>query len=147
MSKRKDRSEQAGGERKGPQFRVDEQWKKSVAQDRERATQDKKAESAPAQEEPAGKYPEPDFRVLLAGLYSQTLMALGEMEHPVTKKRAADMREAQYLVDTIDMLRTKTKGNLSPEEESYVNGLLHDLRMRYVNAVERERGKSQETGK
>ena len=82
-----------------------------------------------------GQYPEPDFRVFLAGLYTQTLISLGELKHPVTQKSEQDLPEAQYLIDTISMLRQKTQGNLSDEEQTYLDHLLHDLRMRYVSAA------------
>ncbi len=63
------------------------------------------------------------------------IMALGEVENPVTKEKGRDLSEAQYLIDTIDMLRLKTQGNLSSEEEGYLSSLLNDLRMRYVDTA------------
>ena len=71
----------------------------------------------------------------MAGLYAQTLVLLGEMENPATGRKAADIEEAAYMVDTIAMLQARTKGNLTPEEDAYVQNVLTDLRMRYVNAA------------
>jgi len=122
MAKSDDRQGQNDESEQG-KFRVDEDWKKSVAEERE-------------QKDGAADLPEPNFTILLAGLYSQTLMALGEIENPITKGRQPNLPEARYLVDTIGMLKEKTEGNLSEEEATYLNGLLHDLRMRYVAAVD-----------
>ena len=72
--------------------------------------------------------------MFLAGLYTQTLMALGLVESPVSGKKEARLEEAQYLIDTIKMLQEKTKGNLTQEESTYLENLLYDLRMRYIEA-------------
>ena len=82
-----------------------------------------------------GPPPEASFPVFLAGLYTQTLVALGEIENPLSGKAEANLPEAQYLIDIIVILQKKTSGNLTSEEESYLNALLHNLRMRYVEAA------------
>jgi len=38
-------------------------------------------------------------------------------------------------IDIIDMLKEKTKGNLTPEEENLIDNILYDLRMRYIREV------------
>ncbi len=155
VSEGQDRQEEAPQE---DSPRADEDWKKTVAEERERLREQKeepaRPEGEPAQEpseqpeagaetdeaaeadEPQPRrLPEPDFRTFLAGLYTQTLMALGEVEHPVTKEKCKALPEASFLIDTIDMLRDKTEGNLTSDEQGYLNALLHDLRMRYVEAT------------
>ncbi len=128
------REKQQPEEGKEPKLHVDKDWKKSVAEEREKLKEQEQKQRK-AQDAPSGQYPEPDLRVFMAGLYAQTLAALGESENPLTHKKEQSLPEAQYLIDTIDMLKRKTQGNLSAEEESYLAGLLHDLRMRYVDAV------------
>jgi len=136
-----EQKEQAAGEGKGPQFRVDEGWKQRVAEERERLKEQGRAEAASRPK----SYPKPDVRVFFAGLYTQTLMCLGEIENPATKQKEADLPEAEYLIDTIDMLRQKMQGNLSADEQQYLDGLLHDLRMRYVGAAARPAPQAQGT--
>lgn len=80
------------------------------------------------------RVPPPDLRSFLAGLYRQTLMLLGLIENPVTKRKEADLDQAQYLIDTLELLESKMKGNLDPEEKRYFDGILFDLRMRFVEA-------------
>jgi len=129
----KNRDEQ----QKEPELHVDEDWKKRVAEEKARL-REQEAQERPAQrraeEGEAEELVEPNFQVFLAGLYTQTLIALGEVESPVSGKKEKRLREAQYLIDTIDMLRRKTKGNLTAEESRYVDNLLYDLRMRYVES-------------
>lgn len=133
--------DQGGDEEGTPRFHVDEGWKESVAEERQRLREQEQPQKQPSQKQAeqtgAGHPDGADLRVFLAGLYTQTLMYLGEVENPMTKKVEQNLPEAQYLIDTIDMLRQKTQGNLSAEEEQYVGNLLHDLRMRYVGAVDR----------
>ena len=131
------------GNKEEAEPRVDEGWKKSVAEEQDRLKEQQKAR---AQDEASAKeVPEPDFRVFVAGLYTQTLMSLGEVENPLTHKSEKNLPEAQFLIDTIDMLKQKTEGNLSSEEESYLVSLLHDLRMRYVRAAGQPAEEEQET--
>jgi hypothetical protein len=113
-------------------FSVDEDWKKSVEEERKRLDQQEQQSTEQAAPE---RFPEPDFKVFLAGLYTQTLVALGGLEHPESHERAANLPEARYLIDTINMLKQKTQGNLTGDEDTYLSSLLHDLRMRYVNAL------------
>jgi hypothetical protein len=79
---------------------------------------------------------EPDFQTFLAGLYTQTLVSLGAVENPATGERKSDMSQAQYLIDTLGMIKEKTEGNLDQQEQQYLLSLLQDLRMRYVRSVE-----------
>ncbi|MFP4027486.1 MAG: DUF1844 domain-containing protein [Candidatus Brocadiia bacterium] len=120
------------------EFKVDEGWKESVAEERARIRE--KAKSEAKGEASAGAFPEPDFKVFMAGLYTQTMMALGELDADKgeDKTREVNLPEAEYLIDTIGMLREKTQGNLEKDERQYLDGLLNDLRMRFVSAVQKD---------
>lgn len=115
-------------------FRVDENWKKGVAE--EKAKTRGREEPPRARGEPAA--PQPTIEAFMAGLYTQTLIALGEVENPLTGKKETHAGEAAYVIDVIAMIQAKTQGNLTPEESSYVQRLLTDLRMRYVRVAEAE---------
>ena len=122
---------------KEPQVKADEDWKKSVAEEKERLRQQQGEAEQPVNG-PHPPLPEPDIRLFLAGLYTQTLICLGQIEHPATGEQEKNLPEAQYLIDTIAMLQQKTSGNLTPDEGDYVESILYDLRMRFVNATARE---------
>jgi len=117
---------------------VDEDWKKSVADEKrklkEQDEQTHRQQQEAEFEEPT-EFPEPSIQIFLAGLYTQTLVALGTIQNPLTGKQKTNAAEAAYLIDTIDMLREKTQGNLTPEEDAYMDHILYDLRMRYVTAT------------
>ena len=123
------------GKEEEPRVHVDQDWKKKVAEERERIREQEQEEQSQKQEQKrAEPLPEANLQVFLAGLYTQTLMALGLVESPVSGKKEAHLEEAQYLIDTIKMLEEKTKGNLTEEESRYLDNLLYDLRMRYIEA-------------
>jgi hypothetical protein len=81
--------------------------------------------------------PEPSFSAFLTFFFfQQTLMFLGEIPHPETQKVEKNLPMAKYLIDTLAMLKEKTKGNLTEEEGRQLDAFLAELRMRYVKCVE-----------
>jgi uncharacterized protein DUF1844 len=75
-----------------------------------------------------------DFSTFLVGLASSALIHLGEAPNPETGSQAKDLALARQTLDLLSLLREKTRGNLSTEEERLFEGLLTDLRLRYVDA-------------
>jgi len=82
--------------------------------------------------------PQIDFYTFIVSLGSSALIHLGDAPHPETgKAAAANLPLAQQTIDVLAMLREKTKGNLTGEEEQLFDHLLRDLRLRFV---ERSKG-------
>jgi hypothetical protein len=82
---------------------------------------------------------EANFGRLVEPFYVTALMQLGLMgqEGP---KRQVDIVGARQTIDTITLLHDKMKGNLSPEEENFIQTILYQLRLSYVdvsNAIAR----------
>jgi hypothetical protein len=73
-----------------------------------------------------------EFMEFLMGVASSAFIHLGLMEHPATGTRQVDLRSAQQSIEMLVMLREKTRGNLTREEESFFEDLLADLRMQFV---------------
>ena len=101
--------------------RVDESWKEAVGKEKENLKKE-------------GKFvpPEADFKFFVTTLALQASIALGEMPNPVTNKKEEDLAQAKFLIDTLGMLKDKTKGNLSGEESTLLENILYELRMQYV---------------
>jgi hypothetical protein len=87
--------------------------------------------STPADEE--RRMPEVSFNLHVFHLASQVGIALGETENPLSGERSVDLAVARFLIDTLAMLEEKTRGNRTPEEELYMQGVLTNLRMAYVS--------------
>jgi hypothetical protein len=73
------------------------------------------------------------FASFLMSIASNAASALGMMEHPVTGKREVDLELGKHWIDVLGMLQQKTRGNLLPQEQQILEGLLADLRMQYVS--------------
>ena len=64
---------------------------------------------------------------------SSVFVHLGEAPDPETgAPLPANLPLAQQTIDILDLLHEKTRGNLTPEEEKFMENLLTDLRLRYV---------------
>ena len=82
---------------------------------------------------PDEKKPTIDFYTFVLSLGSSAFVHLGDAPHPETGESvAANLALAKQTIDILDMLREKTRGNLTPEEERFMENLLTDLRLRYV---------------
>jgi hypothetical protein len=119
---------------------IDEDWKSQVEAEKEAIAREagSKREAKPADEQSEfGDPPMPpaSFDLLLSTLATEAMVALGAFPNPVTGKYQSHPNQAKYLIDTIAVLQEKTKGNLTPGESQAVEGLLHQLRMAYVEAT------------
>jgi hypothetical protein len=76
-----------------------------------------------------------DFTMLVLGLASTALIHLGVTPHPESGQTKRDLALARQSLDLLDLLREKTRGNLSKEEQAFFENLLADLRLRYVEAA------------
>jgi hypothetical protein len=82
----------------------------------------------------------PLFADFVMGLVSSAAMSLGMVEHPAAGQKVVDLPTAKQMIDLLGVLREKTRGNLSHEEEQIFEGSLTELRMRYVQLAGKTRG-------
>ncbi|RJX35473.1 MAG: DUF1844 domain-containing protein [Desulfurivibrio sp.] len=78
--------------------------------------------------------PEVTFSAFVMSLNTSALYLLGEIADPETGARKQDLVLAKHTIDTLNVLKEKTKGNLTEEEENMLGKFLYDLQMRYVKA-------------
>jgi hypothetical protein len=74
------------------------------------------------------------FERFLASLYMTAMVQLGLM-HEQGGQPQIDIIGARQTIDTISLLSEKTKGNLSPVEENFMQNSLYELRMAYVEVT------------
>ncbi len=74
------------------------------------------------------------FAQLVLQFQSAALIQLGLSENPQTKKNEKNLQQAKYFIDMLDMIQTKTSGNLSEEESKLLNKTVANLQMNFVNA-------------
>jgi hypothetical protein len=79
-------------------------------------------------------YPEIDFSTLIMSFASAAMISIGNIPDPVTGQINKNLSLAQQNISIISLLKEKTKGNLSKEEESLIESILYELRLSYVEA-------------
>lgn len=85
------------------------------------------------EEEKRDKFIPPlDITSLLVPFYTQALVKLGEINDPISKKTDLDLEYARRLIELIDLFKEKTKGNLTGEEENFVEGILYKLKSTFI---------------
>jgi uncharacterized protein DUF1844 len=77
---------------------------------------------------------EVSFDRFLASLYMTGMLQLGLM-HEQGGQPQLDLIGARQTIDTIALLAEKTKGNLTPKEENFLQNALYELRMAYVEVT------------
>jgi hypothetical protein len=97
-----------------------------------KAKEEFEQESRKGREEGRAPLPEVSFATFVFSLSSSALVHLGEIPEPESKRTQVDLTLAKQIIDTLGMLKEKTKGNLEPDEERLLTSVLYDLRMRFV---------------
>ncbi|MCU0406870.1 MAG: DUF1844 domain-containing protein [Ignavibacteriaceae bacterium] len=70
------------------------------------------------------------------------MMSMGKIKNPVTERIERNLEHAKIYIDTLDMLLAKTKGNLSEYEEKFLIETLKDLKLNYVDEVDKDKKKT-----
>lgn len=77
-----------------------------------------------------------EFFQLVSSLHSAAMLQMGKIINPLTGKIERNLELARNTIDLLGMLQTKTTGNLTTIEREYLDHVLHELRMNYVDEVE-----------
>ena len=77
--------------------------------------------------------PPATFQILVSTFATQAAVCLGQLDNPVTNKREVNLPQAKFAIDLLDILTSKTKGNLDKEEDEFLKGMLYQLRMLYLD--------------
>ncbi len=78
---------------------------------------------------------------LLLTWHQSAMSALGKINNPVTGKMERNLDQAQAMIDMLEMLHVKTKGNVSEEMEKTQNMMLSELRLNFVDEKGKEKNK------
>jgi len=77
-------------------------------------------------------YPEVNFASFVLSLSTSAMYQFGDFPDPVSKNTKKNLPAAKQIIDILTMLQDKTSGNLDEGEKSLIDGILFELRMRYV---------------
>ncbi|UCE42682.1 MAG: DUF1844 domain-containing protein [Candidatus Aminicenantes bacterium] len=73
-----------------------------------------------------------EFSSLVLPFFSQGLILLGQIEEGKEKKEDNNLDLAKRLIELLDLLKEKTKGNLQTDEEQFIDASLHQLKLVYM---------------
>jgi hypothetical protein len=76
------------------------------------------------------------FSTFILSLNTAALVHLGEIPDPITNKKQVNLTLAKQTIDTLEMLREKTKGNLSADEEKLLQSIIYELKLKFLKLVE-----------
>ncbi len=80
----------------------------------------------------AGQMPSVTFSTFILSLASSALVQLGEVPDPNSGQTTQDLLMARHTIDVLHMLQEKTRNCLDAEEAQLLEGMLYELRMKYV---------------
>ena len=89
-------------------------------------------------EEDFAELPPLDFTSFVFSLSTSTMVFLGILPDPGTKEVRRDLGMAKQHIDLLGMLREKTAGNLTAEEDRFLKTSLYDLRMKFVEVCKQK---------
>ena len=79
--------------------------------------------------------PEVTFSAFIMSLNTSALYHLGEIKDPQTGQSEINYELARHAIDTLVMLKDKTRGNLNRDEEEMLKNIVYDVKLRFVKAV------------
>jgi hypothetical protein len=121
--------EEKGREPEADEARLKREERKGEAEKKEETKEER--EEGQRQDVPL---PEVTFSNFVFSLTTQALIQLGEVQDPASRETMKSLPLAKQTIDLIAMLKEKTSGNLTKEEEALIDSALYDLRIRYVKA-------------
>jgi len=108
----------------------------SQLSEEEAETHDTQKGSAPPAGAEAGQQPQQpfqiDFSTFIMSLTSSAFYHLGDIADPETGKTETNLPAVHQTIDMLTMLKEKTQGNLSAEENKLLEQLVYELQMKYV---------------
>ena len=88
---------------------------------------------------PTAESRRPDLQGIFVMFATSALVSLGEAADPVTRERRVDLEQAREAIEILLLLRDKTSGNRTEQEDRLLEELVYDLQMRFVRAAEAQR--------
>jgi hypothetical protein len=73
-----------------------------------------------------------DFTFFITSLSMQASIALGAIAHPISNKVEQNLSHAKLLIDTLSLLKEKTMGNLTTDEDSLLDKFIYELQQQYA---------------
>ena len=76
---------------------------------------------------------------LISSFEMAALQQMGKIKNPLIDKIEKDLHQAQYSIDLLDMMKDKTKGNLTSDEQKFLDHVLGQLKLNYIDEIDKEK--------
>lgn len=76
-----------------------------------------------------------EFQSLILPFYTQALMTLGRLTLPSEKPQPVNLDLAKRLIELLDLLKVRTKGNLDEQEQQILDQSLISLKAVYLEKI------------
>ena len=73
------------------------------------------------------------FLNLVLSLHSAAMQQMGKLKNPMTDTIERNLGQAELSIDMLDMIKKKTEGNLSEEEDKFLTQMLKELKMNFMD--------------
>jgi len=77
------------------------------------------------------------FLQLISMFQIAAMQQMGKLPNPMTNEVERDLPQAKASIDMLDTIKNKTKGNLADAEVEFLDKILFELHMNYVDEVSR----------
>ena len=84
------------------------------------------------------------FLQLVLMFQTAALQQMGKIMNPLTKKVEKDLDQAKLSIDILALLQEKTQGNLTEQEKKFLDHVLFELRMNYLDEAKTDQKKKEE---
>ncbi|MCX8064879.1 MAG: DUF1844 domain-containing protein [Candidatus Hydrogenedentes bacterium] len=111
---------------------VDEDWKSRVQREKEEIKKKIEEEKSKEQEVAEEEELKPSFDAIVGMLSTDAMIALGVIAPEGAQQVYIDLDQAHFFIDLLMVLREKTKGNLTPQEEGLLNNSISRLQEIYL---------------
>ena len=78
------------------------------------------------------------FMGLVLMFHAAAMQHMGKTKNPISDKVERSLDQAQFVIDTLDALVVKTKGNLSDEENRFLANVVKELKLNYVEELAKD---------
>ena len=87
------------------------------------------------------------FSQLVLSFQASAMQQMGKLKNPFTDKIERNLSQAQMSIDMLAMLQEKTKGNVTDEESRFLDHVLFELRMNFLEEVEKDTREGEEAAR
>ena len=123
--------DESGSVRKEEEAKKEEEKKPEVKVEQTPPPQQEQNEASPED----APLPEINFAGFIFSLSTTAMYHFGDFPDPATKKASRNLAAAKQTIDILTILKAKTEGNLDENEKQLLDGILYELRMRFVKEM------------